>query len=364
MPFPTPIGQRISYDRDGTKVFIRTHLAAGGRFVEVHPIAAQAMNSTNGSGLIIPHRVPTDPWFRTDITSPRQLLFLFPVPMDLFGIMLCSIQQFGGLIGAGDVITLRYYVRMRGYVSRDTTNGVDGRWVSADQNIRWTTTTQTDNIASTISTESPPVISGIHALTGELRTAPNGTPTDSPKRISRLVGPQDGSILIGQTSVVARGITGLLLDDASIYTGSTYDIANSCYSFIIHLYGRPSLVETSAVAAWHPIQNVVLPPGYLSFEGQRLSSETKQFRVKNHSVSEAASDVLISAEDEWSALSPSPASSLQFSLDGSSWTSAIILPLLEPGMVSSVIRVRRTTPADAPLGSHSVRVNMDVGGWS
>ncbi len=232
--------------------------------------------------------------------------------------------------------------------SPNTTNLVDGDW-SRDRG--------TFDSVPLISTYVSPVnSSGVHAITGALSPVQH-TDTKSVYRSRKAL------LSAGQESVSLSGIRGIKIG-VSPYVGyyGSYD-ANDRAVIRLHLYGRLSEYSSfNHLTLWHPTQDMRVSPGYLRFDEYRPSTGSKQFRIKNLS-SSAADRISVSAEDEWLAPSPSPASSIQFSLDGSGWDSVVVLPYLSPGMVSSVVHVRHVTPANAPLGSHSARINFDPEGW-
>lgn len=345
MPFPAPLGNRIAYDRDGTAAFIRRDPSYGGEWVNIHPDAVRALNSSNGAGLVVPKGDTNAIWEdRGDVY--QWMAFVFPEPMRISGIFFQSVDRtdpdvYGGIVNWRSSPGLIY-------ASPNTTNGVDGDWSELGL---------FDSVPLPYATNNPGTQQGVHALTGDVI---NAWQTDS-KSFYRQVIPFSEQ---GQQSAAllnARGLRIRVLPNTGYY--GSYD-KNDRLAFKLHLYGHPDIgASGNILAAWHPTLDHRVPPIHFQWEADRPSVGVKQFRVKNLS-SSAAYDVVLSAEDEYGAPVPSPAASLQFSSDGLAWSSTFLIDSIPSDSVSSVLYVRRTTLEDDPLGSHSVRINMDVGEWS
>ncbi len=366
MPFPTPLGHRLGYDRDGTVVLYRDRSKLGGGWHEMPQLAKEAMNSTVGGGVRIsatsasPDHVNTDPgipWeynYRSNVGDQmlyrNQMGFLFPELTELTGIYLTWVaaeaqSSFG--FSAFEVVDVDIYV------SEDTTNLSDGAWSKLPGSYNSVPVNYSNNGGN-----YPPAYFSaqpvVDVVTG---SAVSGYAAIIPTEFYRKRLSIGGE---GQQVASARRIRGIRLEDR--YKNW---VSGPLFLLVAHLYGTP---ETSSqgefLSAWSPTLDKQLDPGHLSWgDHPRSSSADKTFRVRNSSSVKTAMDVLVSVEDAYGYGSPFPSQQLLLSLDGDTWAETVTIGALSPGSVSPIINVRRNTPVNAPLGSWSPRIVFDVGSW-
>ena len=372
MPYPTPLGHRLGYDRDGTIVLIRERDLIGGSWREMHPDAVKAMNSTVGGGARItkadyseryPNLDPTLTWTMpsNETSLPRrkdQWGLLFPQPMHLTGIyhMLLAVQRFSASGNSAQLSVDSVLL-----VSEDTTNLVDGTWSqtpttvnaypglfsSSNQNIdKWPYSHQ----------------DSIDAVTGEVVSGVQGaTPTASISPVEHYRWIQGGNDS-GQQSLSLRNVRGIKVEPDMVTWGNWQP-----YEFKLHthLYGTPEASSGGQfLTLWRADQDRMVEYGHLSWGDHSLSSSTdKIFRLKNSSTSFSAKNIRVTVEDELWYENPYPSQQLMFSWDGITWTEQLAISEIGAGTVSPAIRVRRNTPAYAALGTWSPRIVFDVGEW-
>jgi hypothetical protein len=128
MPYPTPPGPRLAYDKDGTVVFISAYDGAV-TMLDVTGEARWALNSERVSGLAAARTkatISTPIWYGA---TPNQafVAFIFPIPTRIYGIYPALVHRnsFQLFQGAADV-----------YGSTNTTNGLDGTWTLIASSLR------------------------------------------------------------------------------------------------------------------------------------------------------------------------------------------------------------------------------------
>ena len=132
-----------------------------------------------------------------------------------------------------------------------------------------------------------------------------------------------------------------------------------------HIYGQPSALATiDRLALWNPTLDAKLPPTWFDWgDTPRSSSADRSFRVKNLSATMTATDIDVYIE----ALTPGdPSIAAMHTLSengGTTFLSSLSLPLLNPGMISDVLIVRRVVPANALVSTWSARIAADVNLW-
>lgn len=351
MPFTGPLGNRIAYDRDGSVLLLRKSARFGGGWINVHPTAVRALNGSNGGGMVIPLGTTANLWKDNRASEGEsqsdRLALIFPEPMLLSGIYIQTLyRSFPNSFGAR-VNWFSVVADIR--ASQNTTNGEDGDWEVVAEEFQSRPLSQVD--------DPWPSAIGVRADTGANFTSSQIEIKGDYRHAKPFAG-------VGAQAVNLRNIRGLTID-IPIRSGITSSFDGDWINFFFHLYGHPDTISTGRVlAVWHPTLDIRVPGGYLPWSDDiRPSSATKTFRVKNLA-SQTANSILVAASDEYLAPAPSPASQIQFSLDGSTWASTVTIGSVSPGGASGVIYMRRTTPADSPLGSHSVRVDLTVGSWS
>lgn len=372
MPYPTPLGHRLGYDRDGTIVLIRERDLIGGSWREMHPDAVKAMNSTVGGGARItksnysirgPNTDPTLIW-ECQAGEPslrrNQWGMLFPQPMHLTGIYHLLLHAHNSQFASYSQFTMPAKVE----VSTDTTNLVDGTWVTLSTALNSypglsVASNSLDRFNWPFSLQP-----SVDSTTGEV-LLPNATDYYN-NASTGSVSPVEhyrnllGDAAAGQQAISARNVRGLKI--SPVQTTYYYMVE---YKLHAHIYGTP---EDSAngqfLSLWQADQNLPMEYGHLSWGDHSLSSSAdKTFRIKNSSTVFSANDVQISVEDELWYATPNPSEQFLFSLDGVSWTEQLTISEISPGTVSPIIRMRRVTPVNALLGTWSPRVVFEVGEW-
>jgi hypothetical protein len=164
-------------------------------------------------------------------------------------------------------------------------------------------------------------------------------------------------------SVTANGIKAVRFESPN--TGG-----NSARMEGLHLYGRISNGQTAdRLRFWHPTldealdDNTAADGAWLDWaETTRGTSADKTFRIKNNSSTLTANGIVLTT----SALTdttPSVPPQMTFS-DGGVFSASLNIGNLAPGALSSVITIRRTTPANAILSLWWARIKCDPTSWS
>ena len=344
MPFAMPPGLRIPYDSDGSIGLFHPDGSVGGGVQEISNIGLQAMNSTYGGGAFFTLDQSSMYYYRglrsqTDVSSeaPNAIFFaiLFPIPHRLHGIFMT-------------IYPADWY---RIETSVDTTNGLDGTWVFLDEYIRG-------------SMIRAPESSLRDLLTGAVN---NNQLAISPKDYYRLLQAENGVGIMPLAGVAARNVKGVRIYPYAQRKVSISEDQLPLSSIHLHLYGEPDseAVGSDYLQAWRSDMDMHLGGATLNWKDVPLSSSSdKQFRIKNQSATRTANNVVIAVTDLMFYPTPSPASQFLFSLDGLTWAPSITVSAIGPGTVSSVIYIRRVTPADAVLTTWSPKLNFTVGSWS
>jgi hypothetical protein len=135
---------------------------------------------------------------------------------------------------------------------------------------------------------------------------------------------------------------------------------------ITHLYGEPSPGENlQRLEIWHPTLDQRLGPADLDWgDIPRNTTETREFRVKNM-------DPVLTANSVRAAMSiitdttPSVVGQQAISKDGSTWASQQTLASpLGPEDISPIMYIRRTTPSNATLSLWWYRLFADCTSWT
>lgn len=289
---------RMAFDRDGTVGF----------FINLSNSALSGLSAANLTTLI---NESSDGVFIYDTgssTADYAYGLIFPQLRDVIGIRTFH-SGFGAQTGGGSI---QYSV--------NTTNGVDGTWVSAG------------------SAGYSDVSTGFNVTL--LRT--------------------------GIATVSILGIKGLRVRRNA---GSAFG-ANTWTALTLHLYGSLSAGETpDRLRLWHPTLDEPLDDGnssdgaYLDWgDVVRGTSQDRTFRIKNNSGSLIANSIAISPQ-VLTDTSPTVAGQHTLS-DGGAFAGTINIGNLTPGSISSVITLRRTTASNAALSLWTGRLNINPGSWS
>jgi hypothetical protein len=273
-------GHRLALDKDGTQWFRYTAAGVG------TPLTSGEITTVND--------------WTAGGPDPGQggwVAAVFPDKRDIAGV-LANTSRSGALSGTATVET-----------SLNTTNGLDGAWVSL--------TTFTE---------------------GEFET------------------PIGMSARTGIKSAAALGVKGIRLKHVGDNGGGqmTFNVYGSVTA------GQP----VDRLAFWHPTLDQELTPAYLDWgDVPRNTNETRQLRVKNLSAAKTANTPRV-ALDALTDGSPSVVGQHAVSTDNATWLSQVNLSSLAPGAISPVVYVKRTTPLTAQPSIWSIRVFAEATTWS
>jgi hypothetical protein len=192
-------------------------------------------------------------------------------------------------------------------VSTDTTNGLDGTWVTIATNV---------------------------ALGG----ASNVNPAY-------------------RTSITATTQTGVKALRGYAAAGGNYTA--------FHVYGKPSTGQNpNRLALWHPTLDQEIGGAY--FDWGNVPQNTiadRQFRVKNLSSTLTANNINLSL-DALSDTTPTTVSQHLFSPDGTTFSGTLAIGNLAPSSISGVLTLRRNISNAATLSIWALRINANASSWS
>lgn len=193
--------------------------------------------------------------------------------------------------------------------SVDTTNGVDGTWLSY------------------VASYTPPRLSKPNYRTGIIVQAANG--------------------------VKALRV---MHNEPNALSGSMH---------CLHVYGEPSAGQNPhRMALWHPTLDQRVGAAHFDWGNvPRSSSADKTFRVKNLSGTQTANTVSVSLHAHTDG-SPSVPGQHTLSTDGTNFTASIAIGSLAPGAISGVLTLRRVTPSTAQLSLWTLRVIAEAASWT
>lgn len=278
--YPDVSSWRMAWDTDGTQFFVNNVQQSSGTMAALNSEVKSTLPFNNSMT-----QAATTGW-----------VIIFPELRDLDGILWRYDSQ--------DFSSSRIF-----QVSEDTTNGIDGTWVTI-----------------------PVTITSVN-----LKTA------------ARL----------NITWNTVLGIKGIRIFSSSSGAGGHNDLN-------MHLYGEPSPGENlQRLEIWHPTLDQRLGPADLDWgDVPRNTTETRQFRIKNMHGSLTANSVR-AAMSALTDTVPSVVGQQAISKDGSTWASQQTLSSpLGPGAISPILYIRRTTPANATLSLWWYRLFADCTSWT
>ena len=137
-----------------------------------------------------------------------------------------------------------------------------------------------------------------------------------------------------------------------------------------HLYGAPSsFTGADTLRIWHPTLDEPLDDptaadgAYLDWgDIARGTSADRTFRIKNNSTTLTANAITISSE-VFTNTTPAIESQMLYS-DGGAFATTISIGNVAPNSLSSVITARRATDLSATLGLWTGRTTVEAGSWS
>lgn len=234
-------------------------------------------------------------------------------------------SQWMGLIFPQPVDIIGHYITGRyssGWAWRhlqtsvDTTNGMDGNWVTRNSN---------------------------YALS-------NAAPV--PNHRTNIV------------SVAWNGIK-------SVRHGMSSDGYDSGAWKTFHLYGTISnYAGIDTLRFWHPTldepldDNTVADAIHLDWgDVTRGTTADRTFRVKNNSATLTANTITVSTSTLYNT-TPTLESQITYDYNGSGFNPTATIPSLAPGAISTVVTVRKATDIGATLGQWSMQTRAEATSWS
>jgi hypothetical protein len=162
----------------------------------------------------------------------------------------------------------------------------------------------------------------------------------------------------GTTAADLRLITALDLTNVKAMRFSSSNNSSRLFS-TWHLYGWPVSASGDRLDFWDPTLDQRLAGAALDWGDvqQNATPADKTFRIKNASATLTAAGVTVATEVLTDA-TPSLASQITYSLDGSAFTSTVSLPDLDPGDISPVVTVRYRPVLSAALSLWSWRTKV------
>ena len=136
-----------------------------------------------------------------------------------------------------------------------------------------------------------------------------------------------------------------------------------------HFFGNITAGETpDRLRLWHPTLNQALDDSAVSPDGAYFdwgnvpqgTTQDRTFRVKNNSSTKTASTITVSLES----LTPAGTPDVHTLSDGGSFGSTVSIASLAPGAISGVLTLRRTTPTGATLGVWVSRIIAAATTWT
>jgi hypothetical protein len=282
--YPDVPGHRMAYDRDGS-VVAKLNITDGSVNATLSQAERASLNDEDSDGYIF-------------VISNKEsaCCVIFPELRDVVGYHFQ--QPSGSGISSSGLAT-----------SVDTTNGIDGTWVSRGA---WTT---------------------------------------------RSFSVPDARNLISAVSWL--GIKAVRFEINNTSVGSNT-------AALLHLYGVPSAGENpDSLRLWHPTLDQQVGGAYFDWgDVPRSSSDDRDFRIKNNSAALTATDILVSIESQSDTV---PSVAGQHLLERSSspgFAATVTVPSLTPGEISEVLTLRRVTPSTAVLSLWGSRMLAEAASWA
>lgn len=379
MPYPTPPGERIAYDLDGTVGIISRHAGEDFSPVVLARAGLRGLNSDKTTGLYITrdywniYSTSTSSTIYPLTTTPEVLALIFPTPMRIRGIfvsLLVSASRRSGLPASDFRRMLPLDVDVE--TSIDTTNGIDGTWT--------------------------PVITFPYGLAGAstggwIQATPGAEQSPNPagtRAWARLnPGDSSGNILWPATDRIHkqngeeestggwRAVAGAATRDVkairisprywrpySDWNWPTGDSNGSFWAALaqLHLYGEPDTNATDTRLAFVTADGSAIKDFGLG-DIKQGSQHTQTFKIRNLSETQTADAIEISAVASSPEGTPAPHSFVEFSTNGTIYSSTLSLSSIAPESDSATLYVRFTAPASGTLANWAPRILAEVGEW-
>lgn len=171
------------------------------------------------------------------------------------------------------------------------------------------------------------------------------------------------SYTIASDSIVPNFRSSIATSSASNIKGVKFDYSSG-YDVdgfrAIHFYGNIPLTESpDRLAFWHPTLDSQLDGAYFDWgDDVQGQSYTKKFRIKNNSSSKTANSIMLSSGTQTGSMA------IDFSTDGSTYTSSLNIGNLAPGAMSGELYARRSVAADEGLNTRTCYLSAVAGNWS
>lgn len=129
----------------------------------------------------------------------------------------------------------------------------------------------------------------------------------------------------------------------------------------LHIYGSVVAGQNpDRLMAWDSSADIEVDGSYFDFgDVAQGTQQTKQFRLKNGSASSNAIGVTLSQDDV-----PGGGMSLEFSTDGTNFTSPLTIGDINAGVTSGVLHVRRAVGASEPVQLRASVIKAVASSWS
>lgn len=129
----------------------------------------------------------------------------------------------------------------------------------------------------------------------------------------------------------------------------------------IHLYGSVVTGENpNRLRAWHPTLDEEVSAAYFDFADiAQGTQQTKQFRLKNNNSTQTAQGVTLSQDNV-----DGGGMALQFSADGTTFTSPLTVGDIAPNVTTGVLHVRRSVGAAETVQLRASLIKAVASSWS
>ncbi len=350
----------MAYDLDGTKGFISRNVGNDFTPLELPQPSLSGLNSEKSKGLWVSGSY----WdFAGSITTgqltsrPQFIALVFPTPQHIRGVFIGNrISRTG--TSAGSPFTTRNRLPAEIQTSQDTTNGLDGVWVTIGTSSGPPSVDTTNTMPGYVRAVDP---SGLSVDPG---SPPCGVSTGSWYRENEDVSGYGWKAVAGAETRHVRGIRAIFTSlplDGTGWSQNGFGAFQEGVLLYLHVYGEPDddadpdrlefVTDDGASVmdfSWGDVHT-----------GQE---EVKQFRVRNLSTQDAvAVDLSFAAPTPLPA--PSPHTGMEFSLNGVTYSSALSLSNIPSGSDSDTIYVRLIVPGPGLMGPWGTRILAEVGSW-